>query len=416
MKKQYKIMVPTKKSNFLFAFLIACIAFSQTHKGALSTIKTDGLHKVMLPNSVRAACNDNFNFLRINNNQQQEIPYVALRSTNHIFSKFIPVKIISKKREKDSITAITIENNHRNAIEHITLKVANTNISKKYDIYGSDNSEDWFGLVENKKLSFSNTKQSTVLEKRFDFPLNNYKFLKIIFDDEKSLPINVLEAGFYHSEIFKQKPSQINNYTITTTFLKERKVTQLKFVADKAYKIDLISFKINTDFFLRNAKITANRTQKHKKQTVSYNITLDTFTLNSKNENTFYVNNVNEKEFIIEIENQDNPPLNINSIILFQKPVYLVASLKKAEPYEILIDTLLTKPKYDLGNFISNTTKGINETTMASFSEIENIKVASSKEQSFWQTKAFMWVCIVLGAALVVFFSIGLLKDINPEK
>jgi len=414
--KMNKMLLPMKKNSFLIALLIVCTAFGQNYKGTLSTIETDGLHKMMLSTDVRAASNDNFNFLRIKDSQAQEVPYVLLHSTSNRFSKFIPVKIQSKKRIKKKVTRIVIENKEKKKLENITLKIANTNIEKYYDVYGSNNGKDWFGLVEDNRLSFYNEKNSTVLEKTIGFPLNNYEFIRIDFNDKYSLPINVLEAGFYKSEVFSQEPIQIKDYTLTTTTLKDKKVTQLKFTANKAHKIDLISFDINTEFFLRNTKITVNRTRKYKKQIETYTTTLDTFILNSKNKNTFYVGNLNEKEFVIEIANKDNPALIIENIQLLQKPVCIVANLKKDKSYEMHLDTLLTKPSYDLGNFISNKTKNIKEATITSFSEIKRKQEASTTEKSFWQTTAFMWGCIILGAALVVYFAISLLKDIDSEK
>jgi len=416
MKKKINTMIPPmKKNSFLITFLIVCSAFSQNHKGTLSSIETDGLHKMMLSPNVRAASNDNFNFLRIRDSQAQEVPYVLLHSTSKKFSKFVPITITSKKRIKDSVTRITIQNEKKERLENITLRIANTKIVKNYDVYGSNNSTEWFGLIANKKLSYTNELDKTVLEKTIDFPLNDYPFLRIDFNDKYSLPINILEAGIYKSEVFTQEPVQISDYTLENNTLKDKKVTRLKFNAKDAHKIDLISFKISTEFFLRNVKIITTKTRTIKKQIESYEVTHQSFKLNSKNKNTFYLGNLNEKEFIVEIDNQDNPPLIIESVQLLQKPICIIANLKQKESYELQLDTLLKRPSYDLGNFISNKTGNIKEAILTNFSKIKNKEQNISEEKSFWQTNAFMWICIVLGGILVVYFALSLLKDIDKE-
>ncbi|PKH50124.1 hypothetical protein CXF68_05140 [Tenacibaculum sp. Bg11-29] len=420
MKYPKKKMMMNKYS-FLIAFFIVLTSFSQNYKGTLSVIKEDGLHKIILPQEVRSSCNENFNFLRIQDAQKNEVPYVLVYNNDKTFSTFKPIKIASKKVLKDSITSILFENKTRKTQDYITLQIANTKIIKRYTVYGSDDGKEWFGLVSNKSLSYLNKPQKTAtgkvfIEKKISFPLNTYTFLRIDFNDKNSLPINILGAGVYESKFFTQTPIEIATYKQEIVSIKEKKITQLKFTATDNHSINVISFKINTDFFLRNAKLIVKKTRKVKKRVETYNQVISRFQLNSKSKNTFTFNNLNEKEFIIEIDNQDNPSLTIENVQLLQKPVYLITNLKQKQSYEVLINNMLSKPSYDLGNFISNKTPTIKEATILNFSEVEK-KEEELTEKSFWETTLFMWICIVLGGVLVVYFAVSLVKDIsNQEK
>jgi len=104
MKKKLNKTKPTmKKYSFLVTFLVICTTYAQSYKGTLSDLETDGLYKMVIPTKVRTASNDNFNSLRIVDNNKQEVPYVLLHATDKQFSNFVSKKIISKKRyKKDS--------------------------------------------------------------------------------------------------------------------------------------------------------------------------------------------------------------------------------------------------------------------------------------------------------------------------
>ncbi|WP_370424542.1 hypothetical protein [Tenacibaculum dicentrarchi] len=411
-----------KKYSLLISLFISLTTFTQNYTGSIHPINENGLHKIMLPIKVRSAAAENYSFLRIKDSLKNDVPYVLIYNNDKKFSSFEQLKIASKNVIKDSVTSIIIENKSAKKLATITLKIANTKIIKSYNLYGSDNGSDWFGLTSNRILSYKSTPKKTAsgkifLEQTIHFPLNTYPFLRINFDDKNSLPINILEAGIYKSKIFTQNAIEINQYKqefISTE--KKKKVTQLKFTATNSHNINSISFKINTDFFLRNAKILVKRERKIKKRVETYTENIASFQLNSKNKNSFTFNNLNEKEFIIEIENKDNPALAIENIQLFQKPIYLIANLKKANNYKIIVDATLTKPSYDLENFISSTTKNITETSITSFSK-NKTKTVSPKNIPFWQTTIFMWICIVLSGGFIIYFAFSLIKDIgNQEK
>ena len=121
----------------------------------------------------------------------------------------------------------------------------------------------------------------------------------------------------------------IEYHKVTVATLKNKKVTQIQFSSANDYEINRISFDVKTALFLRNARIIVNRKREIKKRVEVYEEVISSFELSSKNENSFAINNLYEKEFTIEIDNQDNLPLEIASIKLFQNPVYLISDLKQ---------------------------------------------------------------------------------------
>ena len=404
-----------KKYSFLIVFFIGITCFGQNYKGSMNPIENDGLHKIMLTSEIRAASKNNFNFLRIKDSENQEVPYVLKHHSDRLFSTFTPIKILSKKRIKDSITAVLIENKSKKKLSNLIIQIANTNISKRYHLFGSNDAKKWFGITSNNTLNLNNVANKSSIEKRINFPTTTYKFLKIEFINKNSLPINILGVGIYTNRYFSEEPIAITNYSQEVLQLKDKKVTQIKFKANNYHKINSISFDIKTAFYLRNAKLIVQKTHKVKKRIEEYEKVISTFQLSSKKENTLILNNLHEKEFTIEIDNQDNPDLAISGIKLLQKPIYLISDLKKDQKYKLIIDSTLSKPSYDLGNFISENTKIIEEVSINNFSKVKS-KPSIVKDQSFWQTPIFMWVCIIFVSILIVYFALDLLKDVKHQE
>jgi hypothetical protein len=397
--------------SFAIVFLCAIVSFGQSHKGAISKIETNGLHKIELPQNVRAASTDNCNFIRLKDSKNNQVPYVLMDGTDKIFKTYTGFDILSNIQIKDSITSIIFQHKN-NSLDQLVLKIANTKINKSYTVFGSHNKTDWYGLVSNKQLFNLNSNTETYVEKQIDLPLNTYKFIKLELNNKSSIPVNILDVGIYENTYFKQDLTKISSYSQEITLNAKTKTTEIKFSVPKASKVDAISFNVTTDYFLRNAKITITKERKIKKRIETYKQTLNQFQLNSEENNTFSLYGLNETDFTIEISNQDNPALDIKEITLFQKPKYIVANLNKNEIYTIEVDSTLKKPNYDLKNFVNKTSTDINEAKVLNFTALKNTSIKTANK-SFWETKFFMWLCILSGGIIVVYFALSLLKDIG---
>lgn len=403
-----------KIKSLLFCLFTFGFGFSQSHKAAISDVEKDGFHRIIISPEVRSASQDNANYLRILDKSKKEVPFALFYDSNDVPSFFHKLNVLSKTTSKDSITSILISVNDLKDITELSLQISNTKINKSYSISGSNNQQDWFGLVSNQILSDLSNENETSVRKKILIPKNNYKFLRLDFNNKKSLPINVLEIGFYEA---KEKPTEsigLTDFQCQIGEDKKRKKTIITFLSYNFQRVDGISFDVKTKLFLRSTHVFVNETRKVKKRKENFKQEISSFNLTSNTPNTFYFNDFFQKEFIIEIDNQDNQPLEISKIKVFQNIISVVADLKANEKYEVIIDTTLSEPKYDLANFTQNISEELPKATISELQKLDD-KSKNETEKSFWQKPIFLWSTILLTLLVLAYFVFSMLKDVEKK-
>ena len=188
------------KIKLIVSICFICIlGFGQSHKGAIEKVQEKGFHRILIAPEVRSASNENFDFLRIYDDEKKEIPFVVDFNKDYFFSnRYSPLRISDQKQFKDSVSyyIINVVQNMKYCSE-LSLKIANTGLNKEYNLSGSDDGIHWFGLVMNSMLYDLNDFQNTYVRKTVSFPNNSYRYLKIEFNDKNSLPVNLLEVGYF---------------------------------------------------------------------------------------------------------------------------------------------------------------------------------------------------------------------------
>lgn len=401
--------------------LISCLlvygfGFSQSHKATLSKIEKDGFHKIAISPEIRSASQDNLAYFRILDESKKEVPYVVFdneKSNAFIFNK---IEKVEKTSIIDSVSSyiIPIHEYKMKYCSELSLLISNSKLEKKYRVSGSYDSKNWFGLVSNQLLVGLNNDNGTSVEKIISFPQNNYKFLRIDFFDKNSLPINIIDIGFNRGEQKTVFFDYINDFKYRISEDKKRKKTIITFSSDNFQRVDGISFDIKTRLFIRNANVFVNTSRKVKKRTENFKEEISSFNLNSNTSNVFQLNGFFEKEFTIEIDNQDNQPLEISKIKLFQNAISVVADLKANEKYEVIIDSTLFQPNYDLANFTENFTSELPKATISNIEEI-NLESKDTSGKAFWQQPVFLWSAILLALALLAYFVFSMLKEVEKK-
>lgn len=410
------------KSIKFFMVLMGSMAFAQAKlvSGTINPVNEDGLYRIRIPQHIRSYATQDLRDFRIWDVKGNQVPYFVQPASDYKRTKvsdFTEFPIISSARITDS-TATYIFKNPYKTIEKAVLLIANYQGSKGYRLEGSNDQEQWFGIVNNGQLNQLNHPTETSVYKEINFPVCAYPFLKIVFDDRRSLPINLLKVGMAKTEIQTIVPITMEKIPVKTIdYLEKDKKTQIHIVFERPEVIEQIRMAITApDLYSRNAEFYTLKEEEVKRRTETYRAYLANFSIRSDKDLVFDITTSIEKEFYLEIDNKDNPKLQISDLQFLQAPVYLVADLKKGSTYKVTAgNETLGFPDYDIFDATSITK------TELPIAEINNVAYAQptkkvKSETAFWQQSWFMWLCIGLAAVMISYFALNLLKDLNKNK
>ena len=410
-----KIQVQMKRIISVICLFLIQILFGQEAKiGEIKNVQKTGLQLVLLSPQVISEAENNVDFIRINEaKSKKEVPYAVYSKPETTKKSFLSFPIASKTKT-DSLTSFVISNEKQIQLNELFVVISNSSVSKSVNISGSNDGKEWFGLVQNHLLSNLEDNKLQQVEKSIMLPLNNYKFLKLDFNDKISLPIECKDFGVYQSKINYVEQLELTDFVQKTIVDNSRKKSVILVSFEKPQLISRLDFDIRSDMYFRTARILVNKERKIKNKTEKYQDEIFTFVLNSKLNASFVFPEFFEKEFIIEIDNQDNLPLEIEKIQLFQSPKYVLANLKEGENYEIVVSKDFTKPNYDIVNFIPNSDEMLDVVAIDNFKPIETVS-KQEKPKAFWQTQWFLWTAIVIAGIIIGYFALGLLKDVEKK-
>lgn len=410
-----KMLVQMKQIiSLVVLILVQFVNAQEATIGEINNVKKSGLQLVLLSPEVISEAENNTDFIRIANKKTRaEVSYAVYSIPETIEKSFLSFPLVSKTKN-DSVTSIVISNAKQQQLNELFITVSNSSVAKSVNIFGSNDGNEWFGLVQNHLLNNLVDPKLQQVEKSIVLPLNNYKFLKLDFNDKISLPIECKNFGIYQSKVNYVTQLELKNFNqkIITDSSKKKSLLLVSF--EKPQLISRLDFDIRSNLYFRTALILVNRERKVKNKIEKYQEELFTFVLNSKMKTSFEFPEIFENEFIIEIDNQDNPPLEIEKIQLFQKPKYILANLEQGEKYQITVSNKLEKPNYDIVNFLPKENEMLEVVTIENF---KPIKALSKVEQiqHFWQTKWFLWTAIILAGLIIGYFALGLLKDVEKK-
>ena len=406
-----------KLTKFILLLLITNLSFGQYQTTAkLKKVAQSGFNEIILSPEIRSLSKQDLSDIRLFDAKGNEVPYFIKASQNVSSNTFDIYTIVSKTTVPKKSTSVIIaipSNKHNN---QLSLFIANSDAEKKYSVSGSDDQKEWFGISDAQTLYDLNSTSETSVIKTISYPLSTYKYLKIDFDDRKTLPINVLKVGNFNSKLQKSALQEIYPKKSVTKEIPSEKETQIHILFDAPQVINEVSFEISQPtYYKRTAVLYRKIKHQTKRKSQIFDEEITSFELNSNATNTFIFPQIFEKEFFIKIKNHDNQPLSISKIKYYQKPISIIADLNSNENYILKTGNKnLREPEYDLSNFKTNIAGNLPQTTLYHIQQ-NNPAKTSKASQSFWQQSWFMWLCIILGGITILFFTASLVKDLKRK-
>jgi len=406
-----------KLNNFFILLFLTNLSFGQFQTtGKIKEVTENGFHEIVLSPAIRSFSKQNLSDIRIFNAKGNEIPYFIKNNSEALLNTFEEYSIISRTVFPKKSTSIIVDVQSTKNNNELSLFIANADVEKNYSISGSNDQKEWFGISNSQTLYELNSSTEPSVVKTISYPLSTYKYLKIDFDDRKTLPINVLKVGNFNTQVLKNTFQEIKPKKTSTSEVSSQKQTQIHVIFDGPQVINQITFDISRPtYYKRKAIIFRKATIKNKRKSQIIDQEIVSFKLNSNTKNSFEIPEIFEEEFYIKIENNDNLPLSVSTIKYHQKPISIIADLNSNEKYTLKTgNKKLTEPDYDLSDFKNNISETLPQTYIYNIQQNSTTK-NQIKNKSFWQQGWFMWLCIVFGGITILFFTASLIKDLKEK-
>lgn len=146
-------------------------------------------------------------------------------------------------------------------------------------------------------------------------------------------------------------------------------------------------------------------------RTKPYFQTLASFTISSRQSSVVELPGLRGREFIIQIMNEDNPPLQVAAIEAKQLNRYLVAWLKADEKYTLMYGPAsMISPRYDLVNFQDSIPDVLSAVKVEKSSAIMTASPEPAK--TIFTSNIIIWIAIVAVVGVLGILAIKMTKEL----
>jgi len=401
------------KKNLFYKFSLICtmllhLVYCQAqssfrYKSSLGEIKKAGFYKISLPPAIVAKSRNELNDLRILNDKGNQVPYM-LRSGTAVFEEknFIEFPILDIRKEADKQTHVIIQNKTNKTIDELLLVIKNTDAERTVTLTGSDDQKQWFVIKERIVLSNIYIREQDRFIQSLAFPNSAYKFFELIINGKDLLPVNIVKVGLYEGTFHNGEYLRVPEPAITQKDSTD-KSSYINLVFDQNYLVNKLQLNVvGPRFYKRRLTIL-------KDQVYS----LNNYILSSGVDASFTINIKTEKIKLI-IENQDNPPVRIQSVNAYQLSKYLLAYLEPAGKYNLVFgDSTAIAPNYDLEFFKDSLNKTVAEVNLGSIIPIDPLKKLSKQIHN--KNMLTLWSIILAVLALLLILTFRMTKEVTKK-
>lgn len=393
-----------------------CIGVAQTpiYQANIQLVDATGYYQVQLSPELLGTVVRNCIDLRIKDEKGEEQPYfITQESENSVKQVFIAYPIVRQVIRPGGLSELVFKNNNNEAIDRISLLVNSADVVKELSLSGSDNLQHWFVVKDKDWLHGLGGGNKTTVLKMLRFPKSSYTYFKLTFNDSTSLPLQIKSVGNYNTTSKLTGTTSYQFKEITQVDSAGKTYVQLN-AKSNTYLEKLNIYASGTSYFDRNAKVIIKRKELNKKKQ-PYIVTdvLGSFRLKSDDVNEIKLGRQQLQHYTVVIDNLDDKPLVIDSVVASYKNKYAVVKLTIGEQYTMTWgDENTRKAKYDITKF-TDKIRPIATIQHQKVNRINTMSTATINQKQWWQTSTIIWVIIVIVGSLLAFVAFKIVKEIG---
>ena len=405
-------MVRKNKTKILLALLLCGHLMVQAQdryqwQSRLSATSGEGFYRVLISPSITARSDDSQRDLRVVDSAGHYVPYlIKSEAPQTQVQDFQPLQFTTKT---DSVFSVQIENPTARQYASLWLTMRNKTLSNAAFLSGSDDGQKWFDISGDIILSPSREMAADTFEQQISFPPVKYRHLKLSMHMSGAIPVNIVRIGIYESLSTGGRYSVIPAPQLTQR--DSGKISYLSLRYDGAYRIDRLMLSIEgPKLYHRHVTIYSCDT--------SGKTLVGEYMLSSAANNEIELS-VKTTDLLLEIDNEDNPPLNVRSAASMQLNRYALMYLDGDRSYYLLFGNAKAEvPVYDLKYFedslLAHPPKELTAGAITANAIIPTTEPAHIETKGL--KKYWIWPVLIVVLGILLFFTLKMGKEMSAEK
>ena len=406
------------KDKMMVIALLAASSFSfgqiekYDYKRELGTISAQW-HKIILPDDMFGKVRPDLSDIRIYgitaNNDTVEAPYLIRLTTEKTSDKKVIFKTLNVSHNEKGYY-FTFDIPAEEPINRIDLEFNRQNFDWRVNLEGSNDQREWFIILEDYRILSIRNESTDFQFTTINFPDSKYRFFRVLVKaNEKPRLENAVISLHEESE------GLYNDYPVNEISVKEDKpgkqtVVDLKL--QMPVPVSLIKINIADTFdYYRPVRVRYLVDSVETEQGWKYNYsTLAAGTLTSIESNEFLIDNRILQRLRITIDNQDNPPLIIEGVVVKGYVHELAVRLTEPATYFLVYGNERAKaPNYDIKRFVDKIPENLTPLEMGP--EISTKKEVVHGQRSLFADKGWLWAIMTVIILILGWFSIKMIRN-----
>ncbi len=401
------MMLRIPKISLKLMFLCFCskmYAQDFKHKAVIEPVPATGFYGISITPELSSYFKTDFSDLRILGDKGNAMPFIIKNNIPLIKpDHYRLLKIISNENTDSGKNIMVFENDGNDRISSFLLRIKNASVNRAIDLSGSEDKKHWFSIAENINLEKKFITDDDSYINEVVFPLSSYHYFRLTIYNGKNDPLNIIQVGKFAGEEVKTVTLFTDNPPLK--FTKNDRIGDASYITvynPLLFHISRISLLLKgPKYFKRYAYITAS------------NQTLADIVISSDTLVQFYLPVFKDSVWEIKIENGDNPPLEIKSLLTGQEVKKAIAYLEEGKNYSLQLNNEKAKlPQYDLQHFKDSVPFDVPELKISKIETIDNTNQSPDKTLF---SKRWVWPVMVFVLLALSFFTWRLIAEIGKK-
>jgi Protein of unknown function (DUF3999) len=398
----------------LFLFL-SSLCFGQhqdyRYKRNISGI-TEQWHQVELPNDIFSKVSRDLSDIRIlgitNKNDSIEVPYIMQQARENQTEKIIPFLLINQvKNEKGFYYTLQIPS--KLTINQINLEFDQQNFDWRVRLEGSQDQNEWFSILQDYRILSLKNDLAEYDFTRLIFPDARFRYYRILIKTNTSPKLTSSKVMLKESRagLYKKYPV----YSFNRKEEKQFKKTIIDITLLLTVPVSLVKIYVqDTVDYYRPLRIEYVTDSVKTPDGWNYLYApLQTGTLNSFEKNEFTFESQTCRKLRLVIDNQDNRPLQIDSVNIEGYVHRLITRFDQSATYFLLYgQPKAVKANYDISRF----TEKIPTNLLPLEPGEEQLNIAApSASGALFENKIWLWLLMTLIIITLGWFSFSMMRE-----